>query len=622
MYCTKPMMTLPTQRIGVLDRNRQTQTIHSGARSAVRTALPILMLLSVSCSGSVGPDQGTEPVWVDPNASVSPSVVASVSPTLPTGTVAASATAAVSTTLPTATPSVSVPPVSSLEPPAVNPDGSLPAAMDLQGSPVYTRFMRLTNEQWSKSVQDLLMLDAPPNTALFETPAVQVAEFTNNEELLEVTSTQWQNYELATEAAVQAATATDDKFKAIYAGDSSAEFIAQFGRRAYRRPLTAAETTKYEQVFATGAALSGSQSSTTKGAGLVMEAMLQSPFFLYRSELAEAGQPLNGYELASKLSFWLLGTTPSDALLDKAESGEFGTAEQVAQQASNLLQEPAAAQVVAAFHRELYQFSRFNDVSKTDPAYSGEAMNAELVAASEAFFADVFANNQGLETILTSTKGYVGPELAPLYGLPRPTQLQSQDLGAERAGFFSQIPYLMVFGSQAQSDPIHRGVHIHRDVLCGELGIPSVVVTLLPAQPNQTNRDRVEATTSACGGTCHGSFINPLGYAFENFDGLGRVRATDNSLPVNTSSQYPLPGGTVEFSGAKELMQHLAQNEMAHRCYAKHITGYGLQRDVIAADMPLLDEMASVSLQGGSMKDLMMTLAQNPAFRVRAGGAQ
>jgi Protein of unknown function (DUF1592)/Protein of unknown function (DUF1595)/Protein of unknown function (DUF1588)/Protein of unknown function (DUF1585)/Protein of unknown function (DUF1587) len=505
-----------------------------------------------------------------------------------------------------------------------NPDGLVPSATDLRGAPIYTRFMRLTNTQWSRAVKELLHLPTAPDSSTLEREVYGTTEFVNNEQQLAVSNTQWERYELLTEDLVKQVTATDAALASVQAGTDSTAFIKAFGRRAYRRPLTDAEVTKFEAIYDTGAALSGSQAAFTKGAGLVIEAMLQSPYFLYRTELGAAGQPLNDFEIASKLSFWLRGTIPTDALLDKAAAGKLKTADAVVAEAKAMLELPEATEMMRAFHGELLEVRRLTDLTKSDPAYDA-GMNAEVVATTNAFFDHLFTEGLGFKQLLTATEGFVGPKTAALYGLPAPTALKLQDFGAARTGFFAQVPYLMLWGTLGgQADSIHRGARLQEKVLCGVLGLPSDIVALNEPLPNQTNRQRVDASTglNTCGASCHGHYINPLGFSLENFDGLGRERTTDNSLPVDTTGSYPFQGETVKFNGHAELMTAMAGNKMAYVCYAKHVAGYALQRDIVESDKPVLEEMATLSMNNGSIKDMVLDLVKNPAFRVRAGGAQ
>jgi hypothetical protein len=262
----------------------------------------------------------------------------------------------------------------------------------------------------------------------------------------------------------------------------------------------------------------------------------------------------------------------------------------------------------------------FASVAKSGlPEYS-EALNPELEQASHAFLDRLFQQNLGLRDILTSTVGFVGPLSAPLYGVPAPASaLEERDLGPSRPGYFTQAPFLIVNAFNDDPDIVRRGLAIHDDVLCADL--ENVLVEPPPIPPldaNQTNRERLSALTEGCGGECHNLFINPLGFAFENYDGMGRERSVDNGQPVDTSATYPFASGTRTFSGAPELMEILASEPQAHLCYAKKIAGYGLQRDIVESDRPLLTELAA-NLEE-STKEMMLSLVRSPSFRLRAAG--
>lgn len=125
-----------------------------------------------------------------------------------------------------------------------------------------------------------------------------------------------------------------------------------------------------------------------------------------------------------------------------------------------------------------------------------------------------------------------------------------------------------------------------------------------------------------CGGTCHGTYMNPIGFAFENFDGMGRWRDMDNGQPVDATGSYPFNEGTKEFGNAAELMTQMAESEQAHACYAKKLSGYALQRDIVVSDVGLLDTLKQKSLATNSIKEVILELVANPAFNTRVGGAE
>jgi len=192
--------------------------------------------------------------------------------------------------------------------------------------------------------------------------------------------------------------------------------------------------------------------------------------------------------------------------------------------------EPAAVEVMREFHGQLLHFDRFAELSKVGVADYDESINPELEEASYLFFDRVFSEGYGLEEIFVSTSGFVGPNMAELYALPTSgAGLEERDLGPGRAGFFTQLPFLMLYAHNDGPDAIHRGVSMSLDVLCAPLGPPAAVIPPLPvAKPGQTNRQRVDEHTSGCGGACHNQMINPLGFAFENFDGMGRFREVEH----------------------------------------------------------------------------------------------
>ena len=350
------------------------------------------------------------------------------------------------------------------------------------------------------------------------------------------------------------------------------------------------------------------------GAALVIRALLQSPGFLYRSELGAAGAPLDDYEIASKLSFLLLGTTPSDALLDMAAAGGLATADDVERTAREMLERPEAAGAMRDFHRQLYGLSVYE--GPTRPGLPA-ALNLELAQVSEAFFDQIFTAGQGLREILTSPRFFVGAGLASIYGIAPPAALIAEGpVDPSRAGYFMQAPFLALNGIGDQPDAIGRGVAIDRQVLCVEPAGHGPV-SLPAAAPGQTDRQVIEQATMGCGG-CHASSIDPLGFAFEGFDGLGRPRATDNGAPVQTSASYEFEDGARPFADARELMSLLADGTQAHACYAKKLAVYALARDMAESDRPLVDALGAVS-RGHSLKELVVSLVRDPAFRSRPG---
>jgi hypothetical protein len=507
-------------------------------------------------------------------------------------------------------------------------DTPIPGQFDLSGSPSYYRVIKLTNAQWAKAVQQVLNLPAPSGLEqVFESPVTVNRRFSNNELALGMDARNWQDFQSASETLAAQVTATDAALAKVYTGTDPAGFITTLGRRIYRRALTSAEQSTYMTLYGQGSSLMGTRSTFAKGASLVLRAMLQSPYFLYRTELGAKGAPLNGYEIAAKLSLWLRGAPPDDATLDSAAGpGKLDTADGAAALAMKMLADPAATAAMRQFHGEWLHFSDFESLTRMVAGYS-EALNPEFEESSYRYFDDIFSQGLGLKDILLSTKGYYGPKMAPLYGLSAPaagTYAQA-DFGAQRVGWFSQVPYLTYFGIDDHNEPesILRGVSLNLDVICATLGPPAPTIPPLPPlKPGETNRQNVDMHTGTCGMACHNNMINPLGFSFEHFDGLGQYRDTENGgLTIDSSGKYTFADGTVKtWNDGPGLMQVLASTPQTHMCYAKKLASYGLQRDIVASDMPLLTSLASASMaQGGSVKQLIVSLVKSDAFRTHGG---
>lgn len=486
--------------------------------------------------------------------------------------------------------------------------------MVFDGTPLYTRVQRLTLSQWEHAVTDILRF--PESHHLSESflrPVRGVTDFDNNEKVLYVDMTNVMDFETGAEAAAALATASDTALAALYEGNDAPGFVRTLGRRAFRRPLTEAEETAYGAVFARGEELYGP--GFAQGAGLVIRAMLESPHFLYRTELGPAGDALNGYELASKLSFWLLDTTPSDALLDAAAAGELDSDEGLEAIASEMLDAPAAVAVMRDFHRQLLRFDDYATLDKSDVPDFDPAVLLELGAASNAFVDRIFQQALGLRELLTSKDAYAGAGLASVYGVNASgADLELIELGPARSGYFMQAPFLMAGADGARSNPIRRGAQLQR-LLCHPLANIAADIPPIPAPAaGQTMREAVTALTS-CGASCHAA-IDPLGFALENFDGLGRERSEDNGKPVDTASSYPFADGARQFADGNELMNVMAESTQVHTCYSKNLTGYALGRDVAPDDEPLVEGLGEVSLSH-SLRELALALVRDPAFRSR-----
>ncbi len=506
-----------------------------------------------------------------------------------------------------------------------------------------TRFPRLTHRQWENTVRDLLKLGATPGVSSAFTTDPPGSTFGNDGELLKVTPGLWGDYQKATELVAEklakdpAALARVVPVGLSGALDAKARaFVEGFAWRAYRRPLSAEETAALVELFKRGASLTGLADPVTAGVQVVVTAVLQSPYFEYRVELGER-QPdgtlgLGPYEMASRLSYALWNTMPDDALFAAARDGTLATAAGIEVQARRLLDDPRAEPVLADFHARLFDFDHFASLKK-DPAvfpqWPATGMDAALRTEAELFVREVtVARRGGIAELLTASYTFVNDKLAPLYGVDGAFDASFRKVELDpkvRAGLLTQIGFLAANASPRETDPIHRGVFVNLRIVCADLPPPPMNVPPLPkdAGGTMTMRERITAHTgkNTCGAGCHGSMINPAGFAFEGFDAIGRARATDNGRPVNAADVYPFLDGPKAYDGAAAFAQVLAKRPQVHRCYAGNWLEYAYGRRKASGDEALIERVAGASLAGASTKELLLKLVLERSFAARPGGS-
>lgn len=414
----------------------------------------------------------------------------------------------------------------------------------------------------------------------------------------------------------------------------AAEWIADIGRRAWRRPLRAEEQAALEELFTRGPELVASGDDFADGVELVLAFLLQSPHFLYRIEESTdpgaEGAPgilLNDWELASKLSYALWQTMPDDRLLDQAAADALSTEEQVVAQALAMLEDPRARQTTADFHDQLLALDRSVNIAKDPdhfPEFSEEHPGWMREEAERFIEAVLWEDAGGLIDLLQASYSVVNGPLAELYGVSGPPGSQSWqrvELPADqRAGLLTQSYFLAVNADATTPSPIHRGVHINRDWLCADLPDPPPDFTGLPEpEPGMSNRELVESHTGdgTCGEGCHSTMINPPGFALENYDALGRFQTEDAGGPIDASGSYYFGDGEHSWVSGLEFIEILATHPDTHRCYTSNWLAYLLARGPAEADAALIDPAATASAEGLPVQELIAEIASSEAFRYR-----
>jgi len=498
-----------------------------------------------------------------------------------------------------------------------------------------SQFPRLSHRQWENTVRDLLEVDEITGLSDAFVGDPVAGGFDNAGSEFDVGATLWADYQKAAESIAELVIADNAIFDRITPPDvgqeTSArgrEFIETFGMKVYRRPLTDAEIEDLSAVFDGAAADYTDLDPFAAGIHLTLQAMLQSPLFVYRvidGEASDNGRiKLDGYEVASRLSYALWNSMPDDQLFTAAEQGDLDGTEGVREHAARMLQDDRARDTVLDLHRQLLKVDLYLDRSKDAELYPQYDMDLGPMMQEEAyrFIEDVvFDQNQGYSELLTSTHTFANAELAALYGIedgPAGSEFERVELDASRrSGMLTRLGFLMSRAYQIDPDPIHRGAFISFELLCNPQPALPDEVTAVETDPNKTNRERVEDHTGdgTCGAVCHSTLINPAGFAFENYDAIGAYRTMDNGQPVNAKDEFAVDGELHQFDNAVDFSNIIADSKQAHDCYARHLLEYMYGRDHRDADDEAIDALGTESVEGSlTVVDLLTELVTTDEF--------
>jgi hypothetical protein len=468
---------------------------------------------------------------------------------------------------------------------------------------------RLTHSQYNNTVRDLLGERSLPANQF--PPEDFVNGFKNQYEAENLSPLLEEAYSAAAERLARNAFRGGHGHGLIPCAPSDAcrtEFIRGFGKRVFRRPLDEAEVRRYEGLFRT-------QSDFSAGAQLAVEAMLQSPNFLFRLE--ETAKPQwHRYAAASRLSYALWDSMPDDALFGAAERGELDTGDGVAKAARRMLDDPKARQALDEFVAEWLRFDRVLTTTRERRAFPQFTPETAISMTRETrtFVADLVWNGGDFMRLFTAPYGYPNGDLARIYGVEPPANDFERvpfPANSERAGLLGQALFLTLTAKPDETSPTARGLFVREQFLCQHVADPPPGVnTNLPpvteARP-LTNRERmgVHATDKVCAG-CH-NLVDPIGFGFEKFDAIGQRReklkltfgesfgeskgaakkVSTVELDLDTHGQVAgLPNAS--FSSPKELGAVLAASPQCQECVVKQYFRYVSGRTETAADRPLL----------------------------------
>jgi hypothetical protein len=364
-----------------------------------------------------------------------------------------------------------------------------------------------------------------------------------------------------------------------------AAVVETLGRRAWRRPLSADEIARYQQVaFDVAGLLDG---DPWVGLQHSVVGLLQSPNFVYRVEL---GTPLpddptrvrlDAYELASRMSYFIWNTTPDDTLLDAAHSGGLDDDGGRKAQVDRLMTSPRARSGIVQLFVDSFDLDALLTLQKNQtllPAFSstlGAAMREELTHV----IADTVLDQGDVRRLFDTRTGYVDAELAALYGVDAPigSEPAAVTLPPERSGLLTLAGFLAIHSGDASTSPTHRGLTIRRAMMCQTVPPPPPDVEPNLPEPtgdegHVTKREQLaeHASNPVCA-ACH-KLIDPIGLALEHYDAIGGYRATDQGLTIDPSGD--LDG--VPFADAIELSAILADHDAVPHCVIVGLYRYAL----------------------------------------------
>jgi len=502
----------------------------------------------------------------------------------------------------------------------------------MDGVPGTSQIPRLTNSQYSRTVYDLLETFDPGLLA-----AEQVGD---------ITQSIWTGYNASADAlalTVMGDAALKAKFlKCTPTGDGTEclkSTVKDFGRRAFRRPLTTEEIASFDKLLAKRAEVTKTN-SVDEVAELLLSSILKSPSFIQRAELAETPGTtgtfkLSSHEVASRLSYMLWGSMPDPTLDAAADANALQTPAQILEQAKRMAADPKAADIAKEFHRayiELTGSSRWAQTAK-DASFTNFSASVvpDMIAEEEMLFDKIYTGGKSFQDLLTTDEGYVTSRTAAIYGLANPAQygdtLTPVKLDASRPGFLTRVGFLAAYSKQTRTSPILRGAFVTKRVIGVDPGPPdpNVLDGEAPNSPElDTNRKRVAAQTAAVAcATCHAKFVNPSGFVLEAFDTTGASqsveRDTKAAIETNAELVFSVTGAGVPVTGPADMMAKIAASPEAQRFYASKWVGYAYNRTLTGPDVCTVDALtAKVTAGGYSIQNLLADLTQTNVFLTRA----
>jgi hypothetical protein len=406
--------------------------------------------------------------------------------------------------------------------------------------------------------------------------------------------------------------------------------LVAFAAKAYRRPLTEVER---KQIRNLHQSLRSKPMDHEEAFRATLAKVLSSPAFLMKIESMTAAtdpKPVGNDQLAARLSLFLWSSIPDDELRSLAGSGKIQEPAILEVQALRMFKDLKARRLATEFGAQWLHvrgFDEFNEKNESlFPTFSSDlrkAMNEEAIF----FFQDFFANDRPITDLIAADRSFLNELLAKHYGVPNVKGAEFRMVkGVRQFGRGGVLGFGSVLSKQAaasRTSPVLRGNWVVETLFGEKLPRPPANIPQLPETENAnglTMRQQVEkhAKAAECA-VCHVR-IDPLGFALEQFDAVGRKRDKDGSgLPIDAHAK--LKDGT-EFDGVDGLRNYILtkKRDVFIRLFCKRLLGYALGRSVLLSDTALLDEMtAELDKNGGRVSAAVRTIVKSPQFRMKRG---
>lgn len=498
---------------------------------------------------------------------------------------------------------------------------------------------RLNTAEYNATVADVLGTTLQPADGNWR--GGELAGFDNIASVLGVDAAQYERYFAAADALAREVVASDEllaRFVSCDLGDPAcvSSAIERAGLGLFRRPLTPDEVTTYQRVHDTAIELGDPPESAFE---LTLRALLSSAEFLFRIEFDPDPQslephPLDGFELATRLSYFLWSSAPDEELLVAARDGSLLQSTTLSRAVDRLLDDPRAERFVSNFAGQ-WLGARGVVSHPVDVTLHGWSPHLARAAANEIllYFSEFLRTERSWFEFPTADINYVDDWLAALYGMPTPAEFPArvEFAGDARHGFFGLAGFLAITSFDRRTSPSLRGRWIASNLLCltppdPPPDVPEFDVTGQDSSALSVRNLLEQHSRNPECAVCHALF-DPYGLALEEYDPIGKYRSSyadgtpvDASAALSPSPQHPQGQ---HFEGLDGLARVIASEPRFGACLAEKLLIYGLGRPIAASDRPHLDRVAEVwaaPSEVPSLRRMVRTLVLSEPFRFRRGG--